>query len=346
MKIAAHIRFNNTVFVGLMLAALVVVTAVVNPAFLSVGTLFDTLRNLVVVGFLGMGVLLVMIAGGIDVSFPAIAALTSYVSVKLFISLGWNGPAVAIYGVAIAIGVALGVLNGAIVAKFRLPALIVTLGTSSLIYGFNLFFVGSQELFDVPASLDAFSRSSLFVFTDQTGRTWALHPVVLMFLATVAAMALFLRYTTLGRAIYALGGSREAAERIGLPVARLEVLVFAVAGGLAAIAGMTEVVFFRNANPGALNGTELDVIAAVVLGGVSVTGGKGHVGGAVLGLTFVAVMTTSLVMLGIPAAWQKVFTGCALLLGVSIASYRAKRSQTLFPIPLSRMDDEPIEGEA
>ena len=337
-------KFNNSVFVGLMLAVLCVVTALVNPAFLSAATLFDALRSLTVVGILGMGVLLVMIGGGIDVSFPAIAALSSYVSVKVFITLGWDGPLVALYGVAVILGLALGLLNGVLISAFRLPALIVTLATSSLIYGFNLFFMGSQDLFNVPSSIGAFSRASLFVVTDQAGRSWSLHPLVLLFLGVAALMALFLSYTTAGRGIYALGGSREAAERVGLPVRRLELLVFATAGVLAAIAGMTQVVFFRNANPGALNGSELDVIAAVVLGGVSVTGGKGTVGGALLGLTFVSIMTTSLIMLGIPAEWQKVFVGAALLLGVSLAAYQVKRAETRSPIPFSRMDEESGEN--
>ncbi len=338
-------KFNNGVFVGLMLAVLCLVTGLANPAFLSAATLFDTLRSLTVVGILGMGVLLVMIGGGIDVSFPAIAALSSYVSVKVFIALGWDGPLIAIFGLAVVIGLALGLINGVFISAFRLPALIVTLATSSLIYGFNLFFMGSQDLFNVPASIAEFSRTSLFTVTDQGGRSWSLHPLVLLFLGVAALMALFLRYTTAGRGVYALGGSRDAAERVGLPVWRLELLVFATAGVLAAIAGMCQVVFFRNANPGALNGSELDVIAAVVLGGVSVTGGKGGVGGALLGLTFVTIMTTSLIMLGIPAEWQKVFVGVALLLGISLAAYRVKRAEMRAPIPFSRMDDE-SEGSA
>lgn len=337
---ASVFKLEHGMFAGLMLAALCVVTTLANPAFLSMATLFDTLRNLTVVGILGLGVLLVMIAGGIDVSFPAIAALTSYVSVKVFTAMGWDGPLLAIYGLAVVIGLALGLLNGALISTFRLPALIVTLGTSSLLYGFNLFFVGSQNLFDVPRSVGAFSRASLLTVTDVRGRDWSLHPLMLLFLGVAALMALVLRYTIVGRGIYALGGSREGAERVGLSVQRLELLVFATAGGLAAVAGMTQVVLFRNANPGALNGIELDVIAALVLGGVSVTGGKGNVGGALLGLTFVAVMTTSLIMVGIPAAWQKVFTGSALLLGISLAAYRTRRTQLRSPIPFSRMDDE------
>ncbi len=342
---ASLLKLDNGVFVAVMLAALCVVTAAVNPGFLSVATVFDTLRSLTVVGILGMGVLLVMVAGGIDVSFPAIAALSSYVSVTVFTAWGWGGPVLAIYGLAVVLGLALGLLNGVLISAFRLPALIVTLGTSSLIYGFNLFFVGSQDLFNVPRSIGAFSRASLLTITDPGGRSHALHPLVLLFAVVAVLMAWFLRYTTTGRGIYAFGGSREAAERVGLPVRRLELLVFAVAGGLAALAGMTQVVFFRNANPGALSGSELDVIAAVVLGGVSVTGGRGSVGGALLGLTFVTVMTTSLVMLGIPAAWQKVFVGIALLLGISLVASRMARARAQAPVPFSRMDGDDGHGD-
>ena len=331
-------KLKNETLVAGMLVVLCVVTALVNPAFLSIATVFDAFRNLTVIGILGMGVLLVMLSGGIDVSFPAVAALTSYATVKLFITLGIDGPVLAIYGLATVLGIALGLINGAFVSFFRLPALIVTLGTSSLFYGFNLFFIGSQNLFNIPRSLSAFSRTSLFTVTDAHGRTLSFHPTVLLFLAIAGLVALFLRHTMLGRGIYALGGSRESAQRVGLPVRRIELLTFAIAGGLAAIAGMTQVVFFRNANPGALGGAELDVIAAVVLGGISVTGGKGGVGGALLGLTFVVVMTTSLVMLGIPAAWQKVFVGAALILGIGTAAWQIRRRQIRAPIPYSTME--------
>jgi simple sugar transport system permease protein len=337
---ASNFKLNNGMLVAIMLLVLCVVTSALNPAFLSLATVFDTLRNLTVIGILGMGVLLVMLSGGIDVSFPAVAALTSYVTVKLFVVLGIDGPVIAIYGLAVVLGIVLGLINGAFVSYFKLPALIVTLGTSSLFYGFNLFFIGSQNLFNIPKSLGAFSRTSVFVIADERGRTFALHPVVLMFLAIVLLVALFLRYTTIGRGIYALGGSRESAQRVGLPVRRIELLTFAVAGALAAVAGMTQVVFFRNANPGALSGSELDVIAAVVLGGISVTGGKGSVGGAMIGLTFVVVMTSSLVLLGIPAAWQKVFVGAALIVGISSAAWQVRRKQIRSPIPASRMEND------
>jgi simple sugar transport system permease protein len=156
--------------VGLMLVALCLITGLANQAFFSLATVFDTLRNLTVVGIFGMAVLVVMLTGGIDVSFPAIAALTSYSTIRIFIALGLDGPLIAILALAVVFGVLLGLADALMVALLRLPALIVTLGTSSLVYGFNLFFLGSQNLFNVPKTLVAFSHSSLLQVADAQGR--------------------------------------------------------------------------------------------------------------------------------------------------------------------------------
>ncbi len=335
----AGLKLDNRTVAFIMLVTLCVVTGLVNPAFLSVSTVFDTLRSLTVVGILGMAALVVMLTGGIDVSFPAVAALTSYATIKYLTSNDVDAPLVAIYGLAMLLGGALGLVNGLFVALLRLPALIVTLGMSSLLYGFTLFFLGSQMLFRLPARLSALSGASLFTWEDSLGRSFSLHPAVLLFLAISLLVGLYLRFAIGGRGLYAIGGSRESAVRLGLPVRRLEILAFVAAGTLAAVAGITQAMFFRNANPGAFSGKELDVIAAVVLGGTSVTGGRGTVTGALIGLTFVVLLSSSLVLLGIPAAWQKVFVGSALLIGVAMGGWRTSRAQALAPIPFSRMKD-------
>lgn len=335
----SQLRLDNRTVAFAMLMTLCLVTGLADPAFFSLATVFDTLRNLTVVGIFGMAALIVMLTGGIDISFPAIGALTSYATIKYLVANDADASVLTVYGLAMLLGATLGLANGLFVALLSLPALIVTLGMSSLLYGFSLFFLGSQNLFRVPSSLSTFSRTSLVSFQDSYGHTFALHPAVFIFLAISLLVGLSLRFTTAGRGLYAIGGNRESAMRLGLPVRGLEIGVFVAAGVLSAVAGVTQVMFFRNANPGAFSGMELDVIAAIVLGGVSVTGGRGTVTGAVIGLTFVVLLTSSLVLLGIAAAWQKVFVGIALLTGVGLAGWRATQAQTLAPIPFSRMED-------
>ncbi|WP_319529672.1 ABC transporter permease [uncultured Cohaesibacter sp.] len=332
-----RLKIDNQTVAFVMLVLLAMIIAIVNPAFVSVTTVFDILRNMTVIGIMGMAALIVMLTGGIDISFPAIAALSAYATIKAFVDFDIDAPVIVIYASAMAIGALVGTINGLFVALFRLPALIVTLGMSSLIYGFTLFFLGSQNIFRVPSSLSTFSRTSIVSIEDSFGRTYSLHPAVFIFIGICIIVALVLRYTTFGRGLYAIGGSRESAMRLGLPVKRYEIFAFVVAGLLAGTAGITQAMFFRNANPGAFSGMELDVLAAVVLGGASVTGGRGTVSGAIIGITFVVLLTSSLVLIGIPAAWQKVFVGAALLIGIGVAGYRATRKQASAPIPFSRM---------
>ena len=130
-------------------------------------------------------------------------------------------------------------------------------------------------------------------------------------------IALLLRNTVFGRGIYALGGDAESARRAGFPVIRLQVAMYALAGLLAGIAGLMHVVQVRQANPFDLVGGELDVIAAVVLGGASIFGGKGSVLGTVLGVVLIAMINTSLILLGVPGTWQRAAIGALLIIGVT-----------------------------
>jgi simple sugar transport system permease protein len=131
----------------------------------------------------------------------------------------------------------------------------------------------------------------------------------------------------IGRGVYAMGGSREVAERTGFNLRRIEFIIYGAVGVLAAIAGVTQAAFVRHANPAALLGSELDVIAAVVLGGAAITGGRGSVIGALLGVLFVTIMTSSLILVGIPSDWQKFFVGIALIIGTGVPAIRAQRAQ-------------------
>jgi simple sugar transport system permease protein len=142
----------------------------------------------------------------------------------------------------------------------------------------------------------------------------------------VIGVSLLLRKTMFGRGLFAIGGDIEGARRAGFPVMRIQVLLYVLAGAIAAVGGLIHVVLGQNANPQDLVGTELDVIAAVVLGGASIFGGRGTVLGTVLGVLLVQIINNSLLLMGVPTAWQRAAVGILLALGVGVQAVMARRA--------------------
>jgi simple sugar transport system permease protein len=313
--------------IAIGIVVLSIVITAINPNFFTVANLFDLLRFITVDGLLALGVLIVLISGGVDVSFPAIANFSTYIVVTFLIAAGFQGSVAVVYLLALPLGLLLGLVNGYFVSYFRLPTLIVTLGTSSLYYGAMLFFIGSANLFNLPAGMMEFSKAALTSVTSPEVGTTALHPSILLLLVAAVLVWLLLRYTLIGRGIFAIGGNRDVAERTGFRIHYIELIIYATAGVLAATAGVTRAALYRNVNPISLLGTELDVIAAVVLGGAAITGGSGTVIGALLGVLLLTIIRTSLVLVGIPSEWQKFVVGIVLLIGVSIPAARAARAR-------------------
>ncbi|MFO7635665.1 MAG: ABC transporter permease [Caldilinea sp.] len=314
--------------ISLAILTLSAIITAINPAYLTLGNFFDILRFMTIDGLLALAVLIVLISGGVDVSFPAIASFATYIAMTLLLRVSFDGSMWVIYCVALPVGLLLGLLNGIIVNTFRLPTLIVTLGTSSLYFGAMLFFFGSRVLFNLPSSVTAFSRMSLQTVPSPSnvGIT-SLHPSILILIAAALGVWFMLRYTMIGRSIFAIGGNREVAERTGYNIRRTEYFLYALAGVLAATAGVTYAALNRQANPVGLRGTELDVIAAVVLGGASIMGGSGSVIGAMLGVLLLTIIRSSLVLVGIPSEWQRFVVGIILVVGVTVPAIRRSRQQ-------------------
>ena len=315
---------RNETLVGLVLAAVCVAVAWVEPSFLSLATLFDLLRNSIVTALFAVGVLLVLASGGIDVSFTAIAAFAMYVGTKAMVAFGMGNSILVAFVVAGAIGLGLGLINGFFIATLRLPTLIVTLGTLNVFRGFLLTFVGTQLITAVPIGMRTFSRTMLIRTTDVDGAIVSL-PIAFLLVVAVAAFTWFLlNHTMLGRSIYALGGAPESALRVGVNVTRVQYFVYACVGVLSGIAGIVHGSLARVANPFDLVGLELSVIAAVVLGGARLSGGHGTITGTLLGVALIVVINNSLIVLGIPTTWQNVVTGALILLGTGAPALRAR----------------------
>lgn len=324
--VAGRLLRRHETWLALAIVLLAIGFGVAAPQFFSLLHLFGIARSMVVVGFMALGLLTVLIAGGIDVSVSATAVASMYLTVVTLGAIDYQGPVIVAMLLALLIGAALGLVNAVLVSLLRLPALIVTLGTLTLYRGALLAFVGSNRIRVLPAEMRAFATTSAIELT-VGGRRVSLHIAVVIFLVVAAALGWALRSTGWGRGVYAIGDNEEAARRLGLPVVRIRATTFALAGALAGLAGLMSGALNRAADPFTIVGSELDVLAAVVLGGASIQGGRGTVAGAVLGILLVTLVGSSLILVGIPTAWRQAFVGAFLLAGVGIPAWRRRRQE-------------------
>lgn len=305
--------------IAIILFALITFIGFVNPNFLSLANVFSLIRSATIMGIFSMGVLLVLISGGIDVSFTGIAIFSMYTTVTILVNQNYEGGLLLPFVMSGIMGLILGLINGFIIGVFKLPTMIVTLGTLSIYRGAMLFFVGSNYFneAELPVAIKEFARASALTVNTASGKA-GLHPTffILIFLAIVVWYVL--KYTMLGRSIFAMGGDRESAERAGFNVLHTQLIIYGFVGLISGIGGMVVGALFRQANPFSIVGTELDVIAAAVLGGASIAGGRGSVIGTLLGVALITIVKNSLVLLGVPSEWQKVVVGFFIILGTAI----------------------------
>ena len=316
---------NNEGVLALILALLIIGMSIANSAFFTLPTAFGILRSAIVPLIFALGVLLVIISGGIDLSFAAIAVFAAYTTIRVHLSGAFDLGLVGAFAMALVIGGSLGAINGFLIARFRLPTMIVTLGTQGIFKGVLLAYVGSRYIADLPSAMSWVSTTNLVEATTSSGRAY-LHVMVVPAVLLALVLAWVLRRTMFGRSIYAIGGDVEAARRAGIRVVRTQVWLYVIVGMMAAIGGMIYMIMGRSAMPQELVGGELDIIAAVVLGGASIFGGRGSVTGTVLGVLLIQVINNSLILAGVPSAWQRAAVGLLLVIGVGIQAVTARRS--------------------
>lgn len=325
-RIAALLRGHPEFMVGAVLLAAVLLIGTVNPVFWQPANLFSLLRASVISGILALAVLMVMLSGGIDVSFPAFAIAAMYLTVKAMIAWGFDG-VVLPFLMATGIGLLLGLVNAVFVHYLRMIPLIVTLGTGTAVRGFILGVVGTSQINidQMPPLLIGFARGEFLHVTQADGSQAGLSSMVLVYAGIALLVHLMLRHTMIGRGIYALGGGEEAARRVGFNTRRITFFIYGLAGALAGFAGLLHGAMIWTANPRDMVGLELDVIAAVVLGGASIFGGRGSVAGTVLGVLTLVVITNSLIILGVDTTWQRVVVGLIVIAATAATAWRDRR---------------------
>lgn len=325
MNIKKLLRRNETVLIfAIIIFSLVIGSK--SPEFFTLANLFDILRSSFVQLLFALGVLIVIISGGIDVSFPIVGIFSGYTAVIIMQKLELNPESLLIPIVlAVLIGIALGGFNAIAIAGFGIPTLITTLGTAGIFRGVMLSFIGASFISDIPIGLDKFSTSDLIKFESDAGTLVRLHVLVIPVTIITVLIALLLSRTIFGRSVYALGGGAEPTRRLGISVKRTQAKIYMLVGGLSGLAGILYVSLQRKANPYDLAGSELDVIAAVVLGGASIMGGYGTVFGTVLGVLFINMIKNNLVLLGVSSSWQRAAVGVLLVIGITIQAISENR---------------------
>ncbi len=309
---------------ALTILVFVIFVSIMNPNFLSFMNLFQLLKNSVIIATFSIGFLLILIIGGLDVSFAAVGVVAMYVSLKIATAIDMNMGYTSIMLIAMLIGGFLGSINGFLVTRLQVSSLIVTLGTMSLYRGFLLFFIGTEYIRKLPQGVTDFSRSNLFRITAANGAKVGFHSSLLLVLFIAIIVAFILRYTIFGRQAYAIGGDEEAALRAGISVKKITWLIYIAAGVLAGIAGLLSASFIRVANPFSIIGSELDIIAATVVGGASISGGKGTILGTLLGVLLIAVVRNSLTLLSIPSYGHDLVVGFLILIAIAIPALKDK----------------------
>lgn len=304
---------------GPWLALLVVIAAFAimtdAPArYLSAFNLRIVLSQTVIVALGAIGMTMIIVSGGIDLSVGAVIALTG-VAAALALRDGWS-PAVAI-GAALALGVVVGLANGILITRLRVVPFIATLGTLGIARGVAKWLAHEQTVNAPPTWINdllvSFPRQAWMVFPPGV---W-----ITLVLAMVAAVVL--RATIFGRRLFALGSSEAAARACGIATDRLKVTVYAVAGVLFGLAGVMQMSRLRQGDPTVANGSELDIIAAVVIGGGSLNGGEGTIAGSMVGALIMAFLRNGCQQMGWPNYIQEIIIGAIIVVAVALDRWRA-----------------------
>ena len=316
---------KTEIFILGLIIVYCIVVSISNSAFLSFETLFDLIRASSGTLILAMAVLVVLISGGIDVSFTAIAIFGGYTATKILIGTGINSLLLA-FVISCSIGIILGIINALVIHYFKLPTLIATLGTSSVFYGIMTTFIGTKNIgaTAMPEVLTKFGATKLFEITTKENFTVGLSVFIIPVILIIVLTWFCFYRTILGKGIFALGNSEEATIRAGFSPLLIRLFVYSYVGFLSGIMGIIYVAQINACNPISLVGSELMVIAATVVGGAKLTGGQGTIFGTILGVLLVNLLNSTLVFLGLSSSWNNFFVGIIFVISVVITSYQER----------------------
>ena len=305
-----------------LLAVMVVLCVVLSfqtDRFFTVSNAFDVLNVSAVNIIFAVGLLVVLISGGIDISFAVAASVVQYVTALALGALGGGNWAEG-FIIAGAIGIGLGLINAALVYRLHIISIVATISTFNIFFGLLMFFTKGVSIYDLPEWL---TTRVVFYEHEMADGSWVelTLPVVVMIVCCVATWFMISR-TTIGRQLYAFGDNPEGARRFGINIGAMHYISFGWLGLMAGIAGLMQAHYAEEVVPNALYGRELDVLAATVLGGARLGGGKGSVIGCVLGVLMVSITQNGLNLMGVSPFAFKMIVGAIILVAITLSSAR------------------------
>ncbi|WP_236915592.1 ABC transporter permease [Clostridium sp. Cult2] len=306
-----YIKENKGILIGFLV--LCVFLSIVNPRFLSFKNISNVLRQTSTNLYLATAMTMVIILGGIDLSVGAVIALTGVVTSGLIAFNGFPVWVAVIFGILL--GIIIGAFNGLIISSTKIPPFIVTLATMNIARGASYVYTGGKP---VRVMSDSFNFIG-------SGYIKGILPTPVLYLIIILIIAsLIMNRTKLGRYIYAVGGNKQAAKFSGINIRRTEFFAYTFSGLMAAISGIVLASRMFSGQPTAGEGAELDAIAAVVLGGTSMSGGSGKIGGTVLGALIIGVLSNGLNLMRVQSFWQYIVKGIVILVAVYADAMKKK----------------------
>lgn len=313
-KFAAFIKENLGIMVALLVMCIfLAVFPATSDSFLTAKNMFNILRQISTNMLLACGMTMVIILGGIDLSVGSIIALSGVISAGCVARYGLPIPMALLVGVLI--GLVIGSINGGIIAFTTIPPFIVTLATMNVARGLAKVYTGGSPVRVV-------TKEWQFLGAGYMGPVPV--PVIIMIVVVIIS-AFIMNRTKMGRHIYAVGGNAQAAVFSGIKVAKVKFFVHAFSGVMAGLAGIILASRMYSGQPTAGEGAEMDAIAAVVVGGTSMSGGSGKIGGTVIGALIIGILNNGLNLLNVNSFWQDVVKGIVILLAVLIDYFRNKK---------------------
>jgi simple sugar transport system permease protein len=316
---------RHETLLAVVITVMVVVLSFATDTFLTIRNLSDLLTANAFMAIAAAGLVVVLVSGGIDISFAAIASVAQYAAI--LITVRYGGTWLTLMALAALVGALLGSVNALVIRQSGLKSIIVTIATLNIFFGFLMFATGGKYISTLPGWFSTGVNIFEYVDADEM-----IHSINLQMIGIVLAFLLswaLLSKTSLGRQIYAVGGNADAARRIGFDLFMINLVAFSYMGALAGVAAVIQAQLTQQVIPSSLVGRELDVLAAVVLGGASLAGGRGTVLGTILGVALLSILQNGLILLGVSSYWLQAFVGGVIICAVIVTALEGQGTRRM-----------------